>query len=77
MTADLLARCAEIPVRVRNTGIYFLLLDGEAARQLGVPPGNLSEWLNDKYEPSLASLRDLAEHLDCSVASLIGDGAVA
>jgi transcriptional regulator with XRE-family HTH domain len=45
----------------------------KVAEALGVPPGNLSEWLNDKYEPGLASLRHLAEGLDCSVASLIGD----
>lgn len=47
------------------------------AERLGVPPGNLSEWLNDKYEPSVGSLRKLAEKLDCSVASLIGDEAAA
>lgn len=47
----------------------------KVAEKLGVPPGNLSEWLNDKYEPTLGSLRDLASGLSCSVASLIGDEA--
>ena len=46
---------------------------GEVADFLGVPPGNLSEWLNDKYEPSLQSLRNVASKLGVSVASLIGD----
>lgn len=47
----------------------------KAAEKLEVPPGNLSEWLNDKYEPSLGSLRGLAEKLTCSVAALVGDEA--
>lgn len=46
---------------------------GEVADALGVPPGTLSEWLNDKYEPSLQSLRNVAEKCDVTVASLIGD----
>ncbi len=46
---------------------------GVVAERLGVPPGNLSEWLNDKYEPTLGSLRQLADALSCSVNSLIGD----
>ena len=50
---------------------------GVVAEKLGVPPGNLSEWLNDKYEPTLGSLRHLADRLDCSIASLIGDEAKA
>lgn len=49
----------------------------KAAAQLGVPPGNLSEWLNDKYEPTLPSLRHMADQLGCSVTSLIGDEAKA
>jgi len=47
----------------------------KAADFLGVSPGNLSEWLNSKYEPTLGSLRDVASLLGCSVASLIGDEA--
>lgn len=46
----------------------------EAARRLGVPPGNLSEWLSGKYEPTLSTLRTLAEGLTCNVTSLVGDG---
>lgn len=45
----------------------------EVAEFLGVPPGTLSEWLNDKYEPSLESLRHVADKLGVAVASLIGD----
>jgi transcriptional regulator with XRE-family HTH domain len=45
----------------------------EVARELKVAPGTLSEWLNDKYEPSLESLRHLADKLGCAVASLIGE----
>lgn len=48
------------------------LSQAEAARFLDVPPGTLSEWLNDKYEPSLESLRKLSDKLGCSVAALIG-----
>jgi transcriptional regulator with XRE-family HTH domain len=47
----------------------------KVAEKLEVPTGNLSEWLNDKYEPTLDSLRWLADKLSCSVASLIGDEA--
>lgn len=47
----------------------------KVAEELDVPPGNLSEWLNDKYEPTLDSLRKLARGLKCSAASLVGDKA--
>ncbi len=45
----------------------------EVAKYLEVAPGTLSEWLTEKYEPSLESLRNLAGRLRCSVASLIGN----
>jgi transcriptional regulator with XRE-family HTH domain len=49
----------------------------EVAEFLAVPPGTLSEWLSDKYEPSLQSLRNVADKLDVTVASLIGDARAA
>jgi transcriptional regulator with XRE-family HTH domain len=45
---------------------------GEIADLLHVPAGTLSEWLGDKYEPSLESMRQLARRLSKDVASLIG-----
>lgn len=49
----------------------------EAARRIGVPTGTLSEWLSGAYEPTLASLRWVAEQCECSVTSLVGDEAKA
>ncbi len=45
----------------------------EVAKYLDVAPGTLSEWLTEKYEPSLESLRNIAGKMTCTVASLIGD----
>lgn len=44
----------------------------DAADRLGVPPGNLSEWLNDKREPNLASLRKMAKKLRRQPGTLVG-----
>lgn len=56
---------------------YGEVTQGEAAQRLEVPAGTLSEWLSGKYEPTLGSLRSLAERLECSVTSLVGDEAKA
>ena len=56
---------------------YGKISQAKAAALLQVPEGNLSEWLNDKYEPTVPSLRRMAEHLDCTIATLIGDEAKA
>lgn len=47
----------------------------ELARQIKRPKSNVCDWLNDKHEPGLESLRVLARFFGCSVASLVGDRA--
>lgn len=46
-----------------------------AAANLNIPFTTLCEWLGDKYEPSVGSLRKIAAELGCNASSLIGDEA--
>ena len=54
--------------------------DGESqasiAEHLEIPPATLSEWLNEKFEPTLESIRELAARIPCKMSDLIGDESI-
>lgn len=74
-TADKLRRAIERKFGKFSQSKFGELSQAKVAQRLEIPAGTLSEYLTGKYEPTLGSLRGIAEHLDCSLTSLVGDEA--
>lgn len=56
-------------VRARNR---LDITDAELARRVGVTRSTVHDWVHGEHEPTLASLRKLAEALECDVGELMG-----
>ena len=48
------------------------ITDAELARRLGVTRSQVHDWVHGEHQPNLASLRRLAEMLECDLIELLG-----
>ncbi len=48
------------------------ITDAELARRLEVTRSTVHDWVHGEHEPTLASLRRLAQALECEVGELMG-----